>query len=133
MNRPGDVAAAAVAYLSDVLAAEAVSVGADRPSDTDWQEPFRSVVRVALADRGRTRQLVLDDFTLTVEVWDADSVRCADLSSLVVGWLEVWTGVWAEVHIYQCETLGPREVPDPDVSASRYLVTALGTARRLDT
>ena len=129
MNRPGDLEAAALAYLDSA----GISAGTQRPSDTDWQAGHPTIVRVTLVDRSDVRQLVLDDALLTVEVWDADSVQAFDVASQIAGHIASWAGVWAGVLIYEATARGPRSLEDPATRTPRYLVTVSVTARRLDT
>ena len=129
MNRPGDIEAAAIAYL----ASHAVEAGTRRPSGTDWQADHPSVVRVTLTDRPDPRQGVLDDALLAIEVWDADSTIASELASQIVGVLDSWSGVWAGVQIYTAQCRGPRSLDDPQTRTTRYLVTCSVTARRLGT
>lgn len=129
MNRPGDLEAAAIAYLDSV----GISAGTQRPSDTDWQAGHPTIVRVTLVDRDDVRQLVLDDALLSVEVWDASSVTAFEVASPIAGHFDSWTGPWAGVLIYEATARGPRSLDDPLTRTPRYLVTVSVTARRLDT
>lgn len=129
MNRPGDIEAALITYLDSV----GVAAGTQRPSATDWQGEHPTIVQVTLSDRSDTRQLVLDDATLLIEVWDTDSVLASTAASLIAGHIDAWAGEWAGVHIYAASARGPRSLHDPDTRTPRYLVTCSVTARRLDT
>lgn len=125
MLTPGDIAAAAVAYLSTAL--PAATVAAERPVGWDWQTTTPTLV-VVTGSGGTVRDQVLADATLAVEVWcgpgpgDAATV-CAALSD--------WVGRWAGLLIYGADCALPNLVPDPDTGAARYVMAATTTSRLL--
>lgn len=130
--QPGDIEAAAIAYLSPLIADALVTVR--RPFGTDWREPTEAlIVRLQVVDGDEPRSLVLDPWVLAVEVWHRDSIHAASVASEVVGALNAWSGRYAGVLVYECRATRPRSAPDPLTSVPRYLSTAAGTARLQNT
>lgn len=129
---PGDIEAAAIGYLGPLFPAALVTT--QRPFGTDWQEPVENlIIRLQVVDGEEPRALVLDPWMLAVEVWHRKSVTAAGTAADVVGRLNQWSGRHAGVLIYECRATRPRSVPDPLTSVPRYLSTAAGTARLLNT
>lgn len=129
---PGNIEAAALAYLGPFLPAALVTT--QRPFGTDWQEPVENlIVRLQVVDGDAPQARVLDPWTLTVEVWHRKSVTASNICAEAVGRLNAWSGRYAGVLIYQCLATRPRSVPDPLTRIPRYLSTATGTARLLNT
>jgi len=127
---PGDVEAAAVAYLkASIVDVPGLTVSTRRPFGTDWQAAAPPILRVQLVSGAAPRDVVLDEAVLSVEGWHATTPLAFGLVARAVGLLNAWSGVWAGVLVYGCEAFRPRHLADPLTSHPRYLATATVTAR----
>ena len=126
---PGDIEAAAITYLKPFFPGCVVTTR--RPFGTDWQNPPAGtcIIRVQVVAGEEPRSLVLDPWTLAVEVWHPDSMQASIKAGEVSGRLNAWQGSGAGLLVYECRATRPRSVPDPLTAVPRYLMTAAGTAR----
>lgn len=127
---PGDVEAAAVAFLSaSIVDVPGLTVSTRRPFGTDWQAAAPPILRVQLVSGAAPRDVVLDEAVLSLEGWHVTTPQAFALVARAVGLLNSWQGVWAGVLIYGCEAFRPRHLSDPLTRHPRYLATATVTAR----
>lgn len=126
----GDIELAAITYLRTHFPAAKVTTR--RPWGTDWLSPSdKLIIRVEVIGGEAPRAEVLDPWTLSIEVWQADAEAAPVTAGQVSGWLNAWSGRHSGVLVYECRATRPRSAPDPLTSTSRYLITAAGIARLL--
>ena len=125
---PGDVEAALIGHLQPLFPLATVTTR--RPFGTDWQNPPSTpIIRLQLVSGSAPDSLVLDRWTLSVEVWQASSQDCFATAASVAGHLNQLHGRIGGVLVYEIAAARPQNLPDPLTGTPRYQFTAQGVAR----
>jgi len=122
-----DVEDLLVVYLTEKLPAYGETATAHTEIPNPRRDRFVVVPRVG----GPVRNLVVDEPTIGVECWAGTPVQAFALARLVRGLLRALPGqTVGGVPFYSYnEFTGPTNLPDPETTQARYVLTAALTVR----
>ena len=121
---PVDIEGMAIAYLGPLFTDW--TVGTARPFTADWQSDATRILRVSASGPG-IRSWIIDDSTLTCEVWAVAETEAERASARLAGYLNAWPA--ADERVLDVSAGRPVNYPDPLTTFPRYLVTARISAR----